>query len=220
MDPLHSHLDPIEMTTHHLSFVLALFAVPCGSQAHCASHLPGTLLAETPEGSAPLEALFNTSVIQDILKDSKCTGIRFYTVDRTSNPNSGSLAAIGIDKDGKEINGWLGAKAYHQYSGLYGNEIGVEDLSGSRVSDGCIRYNAHDSSFAAGFSRTDVEDLLRSGCGALWLTLSETKFLMQAAIVENGKIRSMGSGSDYERMSGEPCPITCGEKPGYYLKMK
>ena len=72
----------------------------------------------------------------------------------------------------------------------------------------------------AGFSRTDVEDLLRSGCGALWLTLSETKFLMQAAIVENGKIRSMGSGSDYERMSGEPCPVTCGEKPGYYLKMK
>ena len=138
------------MNTIHLSFALLLvtapFATTNSTDQRSAPATP-TVMADPP---AAVEGVFSKDVINDLLNAKNCTGIRFYTVLKTTDPASSSVVAIPVDKDGKEIQSWFLGTPYRMYTSLDGSSVGVDKLSGGKASDACIRYTtAGGSCFAA-----------------------------------------------------------------------
>ncbi|MEZ4740176.1 MAG: hypothetical protein R2818_12685 [Flavobacteriales bacterium] len=209
------------MNALHLSFALLLVSAPFASTVH--THAPAAAPGPTAIAAAPaaVEGVFAKEVIDGLLKASGCTGIRFYTVLRNTDPSSSSVVAIPVDKDGKEIQSWFLGSPYRMYTALSGSSVGVEKLSRNKASDACIRYTtAGGSCFAATVSSSDVLAVLDTKCAAVQLVVVDGKFQMSAANVADGKLQMMGTGPTYQRMSGDPCPVVCGADPSVFLKMK
>ena len=209
------------MKTFQLSMIVLLASSTCATSAMSNKNFTGPSPSSIVAPPAPVEGVFSRDQINELLTAKGCVGIRFYTVLRTSEPSSTSVVAIPVDKDGKELRRWFLSTPYVMYTGLSGNSVGTSKSGEGKASDACIDYtNAGGSCFAATISRSDVDDVLKTNCGAVRLTVQENKFQMTAVNVADGKIQVMGQGATYQRMSSEPCPVTCGADPSVYLKMK
>jgi hypothetical protein len=174
-----------------------------------------------------MEGLFSKDVIADLLGSDACVEVRFYTAQRTTDPNTVTVIAIGVDKDGKEIDKLLQTTPYIMYSGLDGNTIKVDKLSAGKASKACKNYTTSgETCYAASFLKSDLNGLLEHECAGMQLTLTtrgeHTIFLMTAVNIVDGKAVPAGVGDDYTRLSTDPCPPACGEdpRPSYYLEMK
>jgi hypothetical protein len=208
--------------------------------AACSMLLAATTLAahtSAPRPSAPLsvdvpavvdmEGLFSKDVMTDLLRSDECVEVRFYTAQRTTDPKTATVIAIGVDKDGKEIDKLFQTTPYRMYSGLNGNTIMVDKLSAGKASKACKNYsNSGEKSFAASISKSELDVLLKYECAGVQLTTTKrgehTIFLMTAVNIVDGKAVPAGDGDDYTRLSTDPCPPACGEdpRPSYYLEMK
>ena len=225
MDALHSPIKPITMTLRTTACSVLLVATTLAAH-NSVPHLLPPLPVDLPAPVA-MEGLFSKVVISDLLGTDECVEIRFYTAQRTTDPNSATVIAIGVDKDGKEIDKLLQTTPYRMYTGLDGNTITVDKVSAGKASKACKNYtNSGEKCFAASFLKSELDDLLKYECAGMQLTLTtrgeHTVFLMTAVNIVDGKAVPAGDGDDYTRLSTDPCPPACGEdpRPSYYLEMK
>ena len=213
------------MATAYSSFLSLLGASLLTLPSTSAMTPTEVLGAPTVPEIAPIEAYFDAATVQTLLNDTKCTGVRFYTMLPAEGSSTGSLVAIGIDESGDELNGGLFATAYRQFDGTEGDRVIIKNLSRSKASDGCVRLSeAGSSAYSASFSKADLQALLaQPGCGGLLVTqerVGEDMSLKLATIsMDGGKIVPLGSGAEYERICTDPCPTVCGPDKNY-LRMR
>ena len=166
-------------------------------------------------------ALFNKVDLQDLLKDPKCTGIRFYNALSTAEPTSYTVIAIGTDGDGKELGG---GRAYYMYNGLVDGKITSKKLNSTKASDACVRLtNSGKICSCATLERRDIEALLAMDCHGIQ-TMEEavgedTGFRTTTISIIGNEAKVVGEAPDNTKICGEPCPAACGPIENY-LKTK
>lgn len=203
------------MYTSTLSLALSFLLVPSFGSDH------RTAVDPVVPGTTELRGLFSADHIKDLMKDEECVGIRFYTALLSDDPNSGTILGVPIDRDGKEIKGWILPTPYHIHEGLDRDVVKVGHISRNKASSACKRYSATGAKcFAASFPVEDAKAILDTGCGAVRIMIQGEQLIMSAVTIANGVVKPMGTGSTYERLSGDPCPAVCGNDPSVYLEMK
>lgn len=165
------------------------------------------------------EAIFDRATLETIIGHRDCAGVRFYNVLKESGDSEGTVLAIGIKSDGSEITGFL-AKKYKRSDAVSGETVTVTSLSKSKASDGCdwIAAAGH-SSYSTSFTKQNIQNLLsESMTDGLKVTPEpESNLTMKAESYQfdRGAWSSSGSGSQFESVCTEPCPLSCGSPQNY-----
>jgi len=177
-----------------------------------------------PRPSVPLapttgfvEAIFDASTLNEILKERDCTSIRFYNVKLADGSEGGTLVAIGTKADGTELLGKAEDKPYRTSM-----TSPAPGLSRSETAAACQRMTkAGHSSFSATATRDHVGSLLNEeGCQAIRVTPSEDdKGVLHLRLVgmkmDKDELVPMTDDPTKMRTSGEPCPAACGPVTNY-----
>ena len=203
------------MRTLYITFLIA-----CLTPAH---HLFGQEPGGTPsvptDGAGFTSALFDTAALKAILSDAGTVGIRFYNVLVPPDNRVGSAMAVGIRTDGSEVNK---GKAYRIGLGFIEGMLITMDLTTKEAKNACAAMQASGHpSYSASFTRTELETLMElSGCQAVQVTpdvtaTRETTMRLTAMKVVDDKAVPLGSGPQYERVCGFPCPSVCGAAKNY-----
>lgn len=204
-------------TTSLLAFLIAAQ----GSLAQANSGTSGKPSASGPGFAA---ALFDAATVNDLLKSEEAMGIRFYNVLAEPRDTNGTAMAIGIRTDGSELNT---GKSYRLSLGFVGGKITMSKLDVKNAKTACENMDdpTHPS-YSASFTRTEVQALLDlSGCQALQAVpdttdKGETTMRLIAMKVMDGKAFPLGSGPQFERLCGFPCPLVCGPERNYVYRSK
>ncbi|MCB0758476.1 MAG: hypothetical protein KDC01_08460 [Flavobacteriales bacterium] len=179
-----------------------------------------------PSASDPgfTEALFDAATVSDLLKSEEAMGIRFYNVLAEPRDADGTAMAIGIRTNGSELNA---GKSYRLSLGFVDGKIAMSNLNTKSAGTACVNMDdpTHPS-YSASFTRTDVQALLDlTGCQALQAVpdttvKDETTMRLVAMKVTDGKAFPLGSGPEFQRMCGFPCPLVCGPEENYVYRSK
>ncbi len=164
------------------------------------------------------EALFDTAAIDRLLADGKTVGLRFYNALAAPTDKEGTAMAIGIRMDGSEANS---GSSYALSLGLISGKVAIRMLKKAPAAAACqnMQHSGHPS-FSASFTRTEVENLLRTaGCEALQAVpditeKGETTMRLIPVKLADGKAVPMGTGS----LCNFPCPPLCGPKKNYVYR--
>ncbi|HQV52410.1 MAG: hypothetical protein IPI00_01330 [Flavobacteriales bacterium] len=207
-----------------LALPLACLLLLSSQPSYCAP-LENNSVEVTEDVAQPLvdtpTALFDKAVLQDLLKNPLCTAIRFYNALATSDATSYTVIAIGIDKDGKELNG---GKAYRMYDKLESGKIVAKNLTASKASAACIRLTASGKTCStASMEKPDIEALLAMACDGIQITEEavgkDTGFRLVTISIIDDKVVIAGTAPDNTKVCGDPCPSVCGPMENY-LKTK
>lgn len=196
---------------------LLLCALRLGSPG--TSTATGTLPAMPgADGPGFTSAIFSKSVLNDLLSDRDCAGIRFYNVMINGQ---GTLMAIGMRADSSDINGGLFASPYKANLPTTEDPMRITGLGRGAAKDACEGMaGAGYTSFSAFASGRDVQELLAlEGCEGLQAVPASgsgtTAIMITAVRMDGSNTVPLGSGGMYERSTAEPCPNSCGPESQY-----
>ncbi len=174
--------------------------------------LPSASTVDGGGGAGFTEAVFDAALLQSLLDEKECAGIRFYNI--MLEPTSpGTVMAIGIRGDKSEINGGLFASPYKVSTS--------SALSRNNAAEACGNMRtAGNTSYSASFTKEEILALLKVvGCTALRITPTDEKgtpsMRIAAVSLEEGRANELGSGDGFERSCGDPCPTICGPPQQY-----
>jgi hypothetical protein len=156
-------------------------------------------------------------VLNDILGQKECTGIRFYNAVYPEG-SAESILSIGVNAEKQEIYSIVSAKSKYQlFERIEEGRASIEPTSKDRARGGCQVLGA--SSFNVDFSKTDIEGLLGlEGATGIEIMKStsasgESTMTIRAAKIINGSISPIEGTT--EIACGEPCPNLCGGTVDY-----
>lgn len=202
-----------------LTFLL-LLSTPPSSIGQLENYVDITEAIAQPIPEAP-SALFDKVVLQDLLKNPSCTAIRFYNALASADPTSYTVMAIGIDKDGKELNK---GKAYRIFDNLNNGRIIKKDLTAAKASAACVRLTGSGKLCSnANIEKREIEALLAMDCHGIQITEeavgNDVGFRIVTISIINFKVEIAGTAPENSRVCGTPCPSACGPMANY-LKTK
>ena len=150
-------------------------------------------------------AFFSKTLVNTILAQQGCTGLRMYpVVDKSRNVNSVMIA--GIDAQGNEV-----SSKYQIYTGIKGNKPSYSSLGKSEARSACDSYFSSNESFVSDISRNVVEGFLNGTLGISIQADRGKNFLVSGYTQGEGP---MPSGSS---KPGDPCPSACGAASQYLI---
>jgi hypothetical protein len=162
------------------------------------------------------EAVFPTTLLNELLSDKGCAGVRFYNAKVSG---SGTLMAVGYLADGSDLNGGIFAQPYQAAMGVEGDRVSVSDLSRRDAAEACAEIAATGAtSFSSGISGQDLNNLISSsGCTAVLIQPGEggSGLRIQPAKIEGGRAVPLDPSGTSTRAMGDPCPAMCGPKGNY-----
>lgn len=172
-----------------------------------------TIAASDPGGAD--EAVFEASVLRQILSGTDCAGLRFYNA-LPAQGGGGTVMVVGIRADGTEI---LAGKdqPYATNGGTAANPAAARWLTKADAAQACARVAAGgQTSFSASIGAADVNALLdMERCTGIGVSANGAGFVLSAYSTQDGKMMKMGEGEDFEKSSGDPCPNVCGSLTNY-----
>lgn len=177
--------------------------------------LLNTTTAAAPDPGGSDEAVFEASLLRQMLGAEGCAGLRFYNA-LPDQGGAGTVMVIGIRADGAEI---LAGKnqPYAVNGGTASNPAAAKWLAKPDAAQACARVaTGGQTSYSASITAADARALLDlEGCAAIGVSATETGFVLSAYSSVEGRMTKMGEGENYEKSSGDPCPTVCGSLTNY-----
>lgn len=153
---------------------------------------------------------FDAGLVQSILNQEGCSGIRIYPAIDPSN-NMQVAMIVGIDKYGNEI--YNSSGKYHIYNG--GNDrVSTKSIDKQSATSACSSYFSKYSFFVSDFSSSIVHASLANGSSGIavqfWSGRSGNFAI--SSFSNNGQPKSTG-----EYKTGAPCPSACDDSSKYLV---
>lgn len=219
------------MKTVRLLFALPFVLYACGSTNNAVvSDTSNTnnglsdaagLRKSAEAGPGFTDAYIDFSTVNEILINRACQSVRFYNVIAANG--NGSVMAIGIDKDGNELN--QATQNYKKSDGISNNRVRITTLPRKDAVTECERVRDGGLlSYSTYFTRGQLEQMMGdANCTCFVLRPWEvdisgnaawSKEISVAKIADNRAVPCQENPASSS--CAEPCPVLCGDD-GLYL---